>query len=272
MVKATNSVLIGALALALSTVARAQQNEILRPKDIIVTHFEELKYPHAAQTAEGVVVVRIKYAKHGQVVEAEALSGNEALVPDSLANVRTWQFRPNTSRTAIVVYNFRISSGVCKTARSFFTFDQPNLVTITACKPATPQSGTPAAAPQAAQIVVNDKDVEVLSFEDLRYPPLAAQARIAGIVVVQAKLDEKGAVVEASAVFGHPMLVPVGLDNVKQWKFRPNAERLAVVVYNFKMACSGDGYNQDLRQFVLELPNLAIATAPLMMVETETSR
>lgn len=272
MLSGSNTVLIGALALALSTGVRAQQNEILRPKDVRITHFEELKYPPAAQFAQGVVVVRVNYDKRGQVVQAEALSGNETLVPDSLANVRTWQFQPNTSRTAIVVYNFRISPGVCTTARSFFTFDQPNLVTITACKPATPQSSMPAAAPQAAQIMVNDKDVEVLSFEDLRYPPLAAQARIAGIVVVQAKLDEKGTVVEASALFGHAMLVAVTLDNVKQWKFRPNAERLAVFVYNFKLACAGDIYNQDWRQFVLELPNFATATAPLMMVETETSR
>jgi periplasmic protein TonB len=53
------------------------------------------------------------------------------------------------------------------------------------------------------------------------YPPLAMQARIWGVVVVDAVIDEHGNVVGARAVSGHPLLVPAALKAVLQWKYEP---------------------------------------------------
>jgi protein TonB len=53
------------------------------------------------------------------------------------------------------------------------------------------------------------------------YPPLAMQARISGAVVVDAVIDERGNVVGARAVSGHPLLVPAALKAVLQWKYEP---------------------------------------------------
>ena len=53
------------------------------------------------------------------------------------------------------------------------------------------------------------------------YPALAMQARIWGVVVVDAVIDEHGNVVGARAVSGHPLLVPAALKAVLQWKYEP---------------------------------------------------
>jgi protein TonB len=53
------------------------------------------------------------------------------------------------------------------------------------------------------------------------YPVLAREAHIWGTVVVNAVIDEHGNVVQARAVNGHPLLIPVALKAVLQWKYEP---------------------------------------------------
>jgi periplasmic protein TonB len=58
---------------------------------------------------------------------------------------------------------------------------------------------------------------------DPEYPPLALQARIHGIVVVDAIIDEHGNVVQARAISGHPLLIAAALKAVLQWKYEPTS-------------------------------------------------
>jgi TonB family protein len=51
------------------------------------------------------------------------------------------------------------------------------------------------------------------------YPPLARQARIAGIVKISFELAEDGTVSDVQAMSGHPMLKPAAVENVRSWKF-----------------------------------------------------
>jgi protein TonB len=53
------------------------------------------------------------------------------------------------------------------------------------------------------------------------YPPLAMQAHVSGVVVVDAVIDEHGNVVGAHALSGQPLLVPAALKAVLQWKYEP---------------------------------------------------
>src|SRR5437879_3859329 len=62
---------------------------------------------------------------------------------------------------------------------------------------------------------------ELMSANITRYPPLARQARIEGIVKVTFTLPanaEEPANVEAAS--GHPMLKGAAVENVKTWHFR----------------------------------------------------
>ncbi len=271
-----NVVFIGLLIAIVSIIVRAESNESLNitlsDKDVKVFHFEDMKYPAISQYAplesEGFVVVRANLDNGGRVLEASAISGKELLIADTLTNIKKWRFQPNNSKVAVVVYNYRLARGICKSPSSVFTLDGSNLATITACWPASAKSATTIDSQEAVNVLVDDKDMDVLNYEDLRYPPLARTADIRGVVVVQAKLDQNGGVIEASAIYGHPMLTPDCLANVKKWRFRPNAKRLAVVVYNFKFLRDGLLYNADYQlQFVLRPPNFATVTGTKMMVQ-----
>jgi periplasmic protein TonB len=55
------------------------------------------------------------------------------------------------------------------------------------------------------------------------YPALARQTRIYGTVVVDAVIDERGNVVQARVVSGHPLLVAAALKAVLQWKYEPTS-------------------------------------------------
>jgi TonB family protein len=92
----------------------------------------------------------------------------------------------------------------------------------------------------------------------LEYPRLASQALIQGIVVVRAKLDNKGNVVDATALSGAETLTPACLENIKKWRFRPNRKKEVVVVYSFWV--DGTVLKPGCNRFVVEPPNFAMIT------------
>ncbi len=74
------------------------------------------------------------------------------------------------------------------------------------------------------------------------YPPLARQARIQGVVILQAQISKTGDIENLQLISGHPMLAPAAIEAVKQWKYRPyllNGEPVEVetqVQVNFTLA------------------------------------
>jgi TonB family protein len=63
------------------------------------------------------------------------------------------------------------------------------------------------------------------------YPPLARQAHIQGMVVIDADISRDGNVENLKATSGHPLLIPAAIDAVKKWKYKPyivNGEPTAV--------------------------------------------
>ena len=74
------------------------------------------------------------------------------------------------------------------------------------------------------------------------YPPLARQARIQGVVVLQAQISKEGTIENLQLISGHPMLAPAAIEAVKQWKYKPyllNGEPVEVdtqVQVNFTLA------------------------------------
>jgi protein TonB len=74
------------------------------------------------------------------------------------------------------------------------------------------------------------------------YPPLARQARIQGVVVLQAQISKDGNIENLQLISGHPMLAPAAIEAVKQWKYKPyllNGEPVEVetqVQVNFTLA------------------------------------
>jgi protein TonB len=53
------------------------------------------------------------------------------------------------------------------------------------------------------------------------YPPLARQARVQGVVVMEAIISRDGSIESLRVIRGHPLLNQAALDAVQQWKYRP---------------------------------------------------
>ncbi|HEX6187185.1 MAG TPA: TonB family protein [Pyrinomonadaceae bacterium] len=71
------------------------------------------------------------------------------------------------------------------------------------------------------------------------YPPIAKAARASGTVTVQVLVDERGNVISANAVSGHPLLRPSAVAAARQAKFSPTllsgqpVKVTGVITYNF---------------------------------------
>jgi TonB family protein len=63
---------------------------------------------------------------------------------------------------------------------------------------------------------------------DQRYPPLAAQARITGDIIVRCTLSRAGEVVKAEAISGHPLLKEPATKIASTWAFQ-NASKSATL-------------------------------------------
>jgi outer membrane biosynthesis protein TonB len=265
--KARNNVSVVLLFTAVFAHAWADSNEKLnKPLNddaIRIVEFHNLEYPLLARSSGtgDTVVVKVKLDKLGRVLDATALSGRGVFVADSLANVKKWRFQPNEDNAAVVIYSFRRVNGVCNLASSFFTLERPNLAVISACWPAAKASKVNVSE-TSHDATVEDRDITVRDFQDMKYPNLALSARVSGIVVVQAKLDADGKVVESAAISGSGTLIPACLANLDKWRFKPNAKRSVIVVYRFKLPCSGTDYESESQnQFVVEGSTFVTITA-----------
>jgi TonB family protein len=73
------------------------------------------------------------------------------------------------------------------------------------------------------------------------YPALAKQARIQGVVVLEAVISDAGQVTSLSVVTGHPLLIQAAMEAVQQWIYEPiklNGQPMEVVTtvtVNFAM-------------------------------------
>jgi TonB family protein len=116
-----------------------------------------------------------------------------------------------------------------------------------------PKMGTAAwqaAAPQeadtaAAQRIRVGREVQkakLVQHTEPVYPPLALQARISGVVRLNAVIAKDGTVKKLTIESGHPLLAPAAMQAVKQWVYEPTllngqpAEVATQIEVNFSLA------------------------------------
>lgn len=87
-------------------------------------------------------------------------------------------------------------------------------------------------APQRIRVGGNVQRANQIFAPPPVYPPLAKQARIQGVVRLNAIINKEGLIEQLSAVSGHPLLIPAALESVKKWRYKPtllNGEPVEVV-------------------------------------------
>jgi periplasmic protein TonB len=86
--------------------------------------------------------------------------------------------------------------------------------------------------PQRIRVGGNVQQAMLIKQPRPPYPPLAKQARIQGVVRLNAIIGKDGLIQNLQVVSGHPLLVPAALEAVKQWQYKPtllNSEPVEVV-------------------------------------------
>lgn len=90
---------------------------------------------------------------------------------------------------------------------------------ISSSSSAVPNLSKP--VPQRVRISQGVSKGLLISRTEPTYPPLARQARIQGVVVLNAIIDKDGNIQNLQIVSGHPMLGPAAIEAVKQWRYKP---------------------------------------------------
>ena len=78
----------------------------------------------------------------------------------------------------------------------------------------------PAAGTKRITIGGNVQQAKLIMQPRPVYPPLAKQARISGVVNLNAIIGKEGNVVNLSVISGHPLLIPSALEAVQQWVYQ----------------------------------------------------
>jgi len=106
----------------------------------------------------------------------------------------------------------------------------------------TPVAVPKIATPQRVRVSSGVQSGLLIRKVNPAYPPLARQARIQGVVILQAQISKDGNIENLQLISGHPMLAPAAIEAVKQWKYKPyllNGEPVEVetqVQVNFTLA------------------------------------
>ena len=85
----------------------------------------------------------------------------------------------------------------------------------------TPMAVPKVATPQRVRVSAGVTSGLLVKRIQPPYPPLARQARIQGVVILQAEISKTGDIQNLRLISGHPMLAPAAIEAVKQWKYKP---------------------------------------------------
>ena len=77
------------------------------------------------------------------------------------------------------------------------------------------------APPGAINVVGAAQQANLVQQVHPQYPALAKQARVQGVVTLNALIGKDGHIVNLSVVKGHPLLVQAAIDAVKEWVYKP---------------------------------------------------
>jgi protein TonB len=98
--------------------------------------------------------------------------------------------------------------------------------------PPPPPSAPKPVTPQRIRVGGNVQQAKLIRQPKPIYPPLAKQARISGVVKLNAIIGKDGTIQNLTVASGHPLLVPAAMEAVKQWVYQPtllNGEAVEVV-------------------------------------------
>jgi len=117
-----------------------------------------------------------------------------------------------------------------------------NMPAVDIVEPPPPPAPNPTpAVPKVLKVSPGVLRSQAVSLPKPAYPPMARQIRLQGSVTVQVLIDEKGRVVSAEAISGHPFFIPEAKRAAMQARFSPTmlgdqpVKVSGLITYNFVM-------------------------------------
>jgi len=88
-------------------------------------------------------------------------------------------------------------------------------------RPPPPPDAAPTPVPRIIRSTGNVLQGSAIRQVEPAYPALAKAAGVTGSVVVEILIDERGNVISANALSGHPLLKDAAVEAARGWKFNP---------------------------------------------------
>lgn len=183
-------------------------------------------YPEEAAKAglEGVVIIEATTDTYGRVAAAKILRGVPGLDQAALDAVKQWVYEPMIidGVPKPVVFTVTVQFKADKKAK-------PEVATASGVAVGVVggvEGGVGAKDPKklegdAVRAVGDIKPPKLLKTVQPVYPKEASKAGIEGVVILEAKADKEGNIVDARILRSIPALDQAALDAIKQWKYEP---------------------------------------------------
>lgn len=152
-----------------------------------MAHMELPHYPEIARDAgvQGDVRVSVTVGSDGKIIDDDAMADRRMLRDTALANIKKWTFEPtfSSSRRFNVFYQFMLRERTNPLPDEEITVDEeiPRRIRIIA---------------SPSPLVEGAAGFQISRADEVHYPPLARQVRIAGTVKLFVVLDQVGRVFE----------------------------------------------------------------------------
>ena len=181
--------------LPVQPVQKAEATDIKDIDNPRLVHKVEPEYPIVAKKAcvEGTVVIEAVTNAAGDVAEAKVISGHPLLRTAAVNAVKEWKYEPfivNGEKKPVsftVVLNFKLPKK---------TVDKPVPVS-------------------------SEQQPRLINRVEPRYPEELVKAGVEGKIVVEAATDTEGNIIEVKVIDGNPLLDPLAVEAIKQWKYEP---------------------------------------------------
>jgi protein TonB len=180
-------------------------------------------YPEIAQSARvsGIVILEALVDRNGDVADARVLKSIPLLDQAAVEAVRQWRYTPTTLNGSpvpvilTVTVNFSLDGGAPTQPVLMNGAPTPTSSAISNATP-TEWRGAP-----PVRVGGNITAPERVKYVPPFYPVEAQQARVTGIVIIEAIIDENGDVAATKTLKSIPLLDEAALAAVSQWKYTP---------------------------------------------------
>ena len=165
------------------------------------------------RTVKGINVYGLSDEARAELLSQLPMHEGDTLSLESFQNVAR----------VVQVFDEHLKVGFAQVGRSEVTLaiaPAAGVHSVTGTAPATP-AGTDANPPARIRVGGNVQQTKLVSQPIPTYPPEAKEARIQGVVKLNATIAKDGTMQHLEVISGHPLLIPAALEAVKQWVYQP---------------------------------------------------